>query len=60
MVGMIFKNAMNNDNYSFDLNTRQLDLFLLIHLKGIAYNGTYFALGETDTKKYIFGKAYRQ
>ena len=42
---------MNNDNYSLDLNTRTIGSVSFNSLKGIAYNGTYFALGEADTKK---------
>ena len=46
-----FQDAMNNDNYSLDLNTRTIGSVSFNSLKGIAYNGTYFALGEADTKK---------
>ena len=46
-----FQNAMNTDNYSLDLNTRTIGSVSFKSLKGIAYNGTYFALGDTETRK---------
>ncbi len=46
-----FESTLNSGNYSFDLNTSKIGSISFSSLKGVAFNGTYFALGEADTKK---------
>ena len=45
-----FKNTIDSENYSFDLNTSSIGSITFNSLRGVAYNGNYFALGETNTK----------
>ena len=46
-----FQNVLNTETYSYDLNTRKIGSITFNLLSGIAYNGTYFALGDTVTQK---------
>ena len=46
-----FESTLTSDNYSFDLNFSKIGSIEFNSIRGIAYNGTYFALGETDNKK---------
>ena len=45
-----FHETINSGNYSFDLNTSTIGSVSFNTLMGVAYNGTYFVLGEKDNK----------
>ena len=45
-----FHQTINSGNYSFDLNTSTIGSISFNTLMGVAYNGTYFVLGEKDNK----------
>ena len=49
-----FESTLESQNYSFDLNTSEIGSVSLSNIKGVAYNGTYFAIGTTEKKIYIW------
>ena len=49
-----FEKTIESGNYSFDINTSEIGSISLNSIKGIAYNGTYFAIGTTEKKIYIW------
>ena len=51
-----FENTLNSENYSFDMNTSSIGSINFSSLRGVAYNGEFFALGETDNKNIYIWK----
>ena len=51
-----FENTLNSGNYSFDMNTSSIGSINFSSLRGVAYNGEFFALGETDNKNIYIWK----
>ena len=49
-----FEKTIESGNYSFDINTSEIGSISLNSIKGIAYNGTYFAKGTSEKKIYIW------
>ncbi len=43
------ENTINSGNFSFDLNTANIGSVTLDGVRGIAYNGTYFALANSNS-----------
>ena len=53
------ESAMNSGNYSFTLNAKAIGNVTFQGVRGIAYNGTYFAVADAGADTIIYGRVYR-